>query len=162
MTITLLQQLQSTLQAELKSASQLLNLLNDERSALTETNADIMNDMTAKKQPLIISLEQLGRQRENILQAAGFSSGKEGLEAFIENQPEQYSISLNSLVNLLKETAQACKDNNQINGGIVNVNRQHLQKAMNILRGRNDDPSSYGPGGEYTDQVVRQPLLGRV
>ena len=160
--MTLLQQLQSVLQAELESASQLLKLLNNERGALTESNADIMNEMMAQKQPLIVNLEQLGRQREAVLQAAGFSSGKEGLEAFIENQSEQDSVMLNSLLSSLKETAQACKDNNQINGGIVNVNRQYLQKAMNILRGRDDSPSSYGPGGEYTNQVVRQPLLGRV
>jgi len=162
MAMTSLQQLHSILQAELNAASQLLNLLKGERDALTESNADVMNDMSAKKQPLLVSLEQLGRQREAILQAAGFSSGKEGLEAFIENQTERDAHILNNVLNPLREAAQACRDNNQINGGIVNVNRQYLQKAMSILRGRDVNPSSYGPGGEYTSQVVRQPLLGRV
>ena len=101
-------------------------------------------------------------QREAVLQAAGFSSGKDGLEAFIENQTERDAYILNNVLNPLREAAQACRDNNQINGGIVNVNRQYLQKAMSILRGRDVNPSSYGPGGEYTSQVVRQPLLGRV
>jgi len=162
MAMTSTQQLQSILQAELEAASQLLSLLKGERDALTESNADVMNDMSAKKQPLLVSLEQLGRQREAVLQAAGFSSGKDGLEAFVENQTERDAVILNTVLNSLREAAQACRDNNQINGGIVNVNRQYLQKAMSILRGRDVNPSSYGPGGEYTSQVVRQPLLGRV
>ena len=162
MAMTSTQQLQSILQAELDAASQLLGLLKGERDALTESNADVMNEMSAKKQPLLVLLEQLGRQREAVLQAAGFSSGKDGLEAFIENQTERDALVLNTVLNSLREAAQACRDNNQINGGIVNVNRQYLQKAMSILRGRDVNPSSYGPGGEYTSQVVRQPLLGRV
>ena len=62
----------------------------------------------------------------------------------------------------LKVLARACQDHNQINGGIVNVNRQYLHRAMSILRGRDMEVASYGPGGEYTSQVVRQPLIGRV
>mgnify|MGYP000308832559 CR=1 FL=1 len=162
MTMTSFQQLHSILLAEQETASQLLVLLTGERDALTESNADVMNQMSAKKQPLIVSLEQLGRQREAVLQTAGFSSGKEGLEAFIENQTEQDSHSLNIILKSLRLAAKACHDNNQINGSIVNVNRQYLQKAMSILRGRDVNPNSYGPGGEYTSQVVRQPLLGRV
>ena len=69
---------------------------------------------------------------------------------------------LNSIVDTLKVIAKACREHNQVNGGIVNVNRQYLQQAMNILRGRDMTPSAYGPGGEYTSQIVRQPLLGRV
>ncbi|NOQ93845.1 MAG: flagellar protein FlgN [Methylophaga sp.] len=162
MAMTSLQQIQSILQAELDTASQLLVLLKGERNALTESNADVMNEMSAKKQPLLVKLEQLGRQRESVLQTAGFSSGKEGLEAFVENQTAQDAHRLNRVLDSLREAAQGCRENNQINGGIVNVNRQYLQKAMSILRGRDVNPSSYGPGGEYTSQVVRQPLLGRV
>ena len=162
MAMTSLQQLKSILQAEHDTASQLLAILKGERDSLTASNADVMNDMAIKKQPLVVNLEQLGRQREAVLQASGFSTGKDGLEAFVENQTERDSQGLNSLLNSLRLVAKACRENNQINGGIVNVNRQYLQKAMSILRGRDVTPSSYGPGGEYTSQVVRQPLLGRV
>lgn len=162
MTMTSLQKLHSILQAEQTTASQLLAMLKYERSALTKSDVDAMTDLTAKKQPLVVTLEQLGRQRETLLQAEGFSAGKDGLAAFIANQTEQHSRILNSMVDGLKITAKACREHNQVNGGIVNVNRQYLQQAMNILRGREMTPSAYGPGGEYTNQVVRQPLLGRV
>lgn len=162
MTTTSLHQLHNILQAEQTAADQLLAMLKYERGALTKSDVDTMVDLTAKKQPLVVHLEQLGRQREALLQKEGFSEGKEGLAAFIANQTEQHSRLLGNMVSALKITAKACREHNQVNGGIVNVNRQYLQQAMNILRGRDMTPSAYGPGGEYTNQVVRQPLLGRV
>jgi len=156
------QQLYSVLQAEHRTAEQLLEILTAERDALIRSEPEKMVKMTASKQPLIVQLEQLSRQRESLLQAEGFSSGQEGLEAFIANQRDKEANALNSLMAKLKILARACQDHNQINGGIVNVNRQYLHRAMSILRGRDMEVTSYGPGGEYTNQIVRQPLIGRV
>jgi flagella synthesis protein FlgN len=162
MAMTSLQQLRSVLLGERDTASALLKLLKSERDALTRSDTEVMNAMSAQKQPLLVKLEQLGRQREAILHAEGFSSDKEGMEAFIENQTAADAAELNAILKSLRLAAHGCRENNQINGGIVNVNRQYLQKAMSILRGRDANATAYGPGGEYTNQVVRQPLLGRV
>jgi flagella synthesis protein FlgN len=162
MSMTSFHQLRSVLQAEQETASALLVLLKTEREFLTRSNAEVMTKAAAQKQPLLVKLEQLGRQRETVLRSEGFSSDKSGLEAFVENQPEAESKELNRILTSLKVTAKDCKEHNQVNGSIVNVNRQYLQKAMSILRGRDVNSTSYGPGGEYTNQVVRQPLLGRV
>ena len=162
MAMTSLQQLSSILKAEKEASTHLLALLNNERDALTHSDVERMEDMSAKKQPFVIRLEQLSRQREELLNAEGFPAGKSGLDAFIENQSSSGAAALNRLVADLRATAQACKEYNQVNGGIVNVNRQYLQKALSILRGRDMTTSSYGPGGEYSSQVVQQPLIGRV
>lgn len=162
MAITSLQQLHNILQTEQTTVSQLLELLIAERQLLIASDTDAMETMSAKKQPLVIALEKLGRQREAVLQSEGFSADKEGLEAFIANQTDKDSQALNDILQDLRKMAHACRDSNQINGGIVNVNRQYIQRAMDIMRGRDLDASSYGPGGEYSSQVVRQPLLGRV
>jgi len=156
------QQIRSVLLAERDVASQLSTILRAERQALTSSDTDMIREMTAKKQPLIVKLDQLGRQRDAVLQAEGFSSGKGSIDAFIDNQTAENAAELNVILKSLKIAAQSCRDDNQVNGSIVNVNRQYFQQAMNILRGKDMNPSSYGPGGEYTSQVVRQPLLGRV
>jgi len=156
------QQLYSVLQAEHRTAQQLLTILTKERAALVNSDPEVMATLTANKQPLVVQLEQLSRQRETILQTEGFSAGKDGLEAFIANQEPGQVSQLNELMGALKSIAFACQEHNQINGGIVNVNRQYLHKAMSILRGRDMEVTSYGPGGEYTNQIVRQPLIGRV
>jgi flagella synthesis protein FlgN len=162
MTMTSTQQISSILKAEESAAAQLLALLESERDSLTSSDAEIMEKMSAKKQPLVVQLEQLSRQREALLKAAGFPAGKDGLDAFIANQSKAEASVLKILVTKLRTTAYACREHNHINGSIVNVNRQYLQKAMSILRGRDMTASSYGPGGEYSSQVVQQPLIGRV
>ena len=156
------QQLVTVMQAEHRTAQQLLTILTEERDALIHSNAEQMAQNTADKQPLIVELEQLSRQREAILQTAGFPAGKAGLAAFIANQPAQQALQLTQLTAALKAVAKACQEHNQINGGIVNVNRQYLYRAITILRGKETEVSAYGPGGEYTSQIVRQPLIGRV
>ncbi|MDX1573398.1 MAG: flagellar protein FlgN [Methylophaga sp.] len=162
MSMTPAQQLRSTLQAELQLAQQLANIMETERSALTQANGAELDQCIRAKQPLIKQLEQLGRQRDLILKTAGFPSGKQGIQAFIVNQTDAEGMALNKLLHQLKLQAARCREHNQINGGIVNVNRQYLQRALSILRGRDPEVSAYGPGGEYTSAVVRQPLIGRV
>lgn len=162
MSMTPAQQLRSTLQAELQLAQQLASILETERSALTQANSAELDQCVRAKQPLIKQLEQLGRQRDLILKTAGFPAGKQGIHAFIANQNDTDATALNKLLTLLKLQAARCREHNQINGGIVNVNRQYLQRALSILRGRDPEVSAYGPGGEYTSAVVRQPLIGRV
>jgi flagella synthesis protein FlgN len=150
------------LKTEQQLSAQLLEILLAEREVLVKSEGEMIMAMAKKKQPLTAQLEQLGRQRDSILQSEGFSANKEGLYAFVENQEPNQQMLLNQELKLLKTTALACRDNNQVNGGIVNVNRQYLHRAMSVLRGRDMNISSYGPGGEYSSQVVRQPLLGRV
>ncbi|MCX4190591.1 flagella synthesis protein FlgN [Methylophaga sp. OBS3] len=162
MSMTLPQQLYSTLMGELQLAQQLGVILDTERKALTQADGEALDKCVRAKQPLIKQLEQLGRQRDLILKTAGFPTGKQGMEAFIANQPDAEAAAINKILGQLKVQATQCRDNNQINGGIVNVNRQYLQRALSIMRGRDPELSAYGPGGEYTSAVVRQPLIGRV
>ena len=160
--MTAFQQLLTVLRAEQHSAQQLLTILTKERNSLIGSDSDKIVQMATNKQAVLSELEQLARQRETILQTESFSTGKDGLEAFIANQSPNNAQQLNEVVDGLRATATHCRDNNQINGGIVNVNRQYLHKALSLLRGRDTEVTAYGPGGEYTNQVVRQPLIGRV
>ncbi len=156
------QQLFTVLQTEYKTSADLLESLKLERQALIDSDIDKINEMSEKKKPLVIQLEFLGKQRDAILKSVGFNTDKAGLAAFISNQPEKQSAMLSQVLGQLRHIAEACRQQNQLNGGIVNVNRQYVQRAMSIFRGKDVDATAYGPGGEYTSQVVRQPLLGRV
>lgn len=162
MSMSALQQLSSILLSELNQSKQLQTLLSKEREALKVTDIDAIQLITQQKQPLLIQLEQLGRQRDYLLKTAGFSAGKAGLDAFIANHAEAEVSKLTQVLTELREVARSCRESNQVNGGILNVNRQYLGRALSILRGRDPEIGAYGPGGEYTSQVVRQPLIGRV
>ena len=160
--MTACQQLCRLFKAEYEIATQLLKVLTGERSVLMAIDADKVQQAVVAKQPLIIQLEQLSKQRERLLTASGFPAGKAGLTAFIDNQTAEDKQALMQWVKRTKAVARQCQESNQINGGIVNVNRQYLYRAMGVLRGKDTVVAAYGPGGEYTHQVVRQPLIGRV
>jgi flagella synthesis protein FlgN len=157
-----MQQLSTILQSEISNSTALASLLKQERDALKISDVDKVSEITKLKQPYLLKLEQLARQREQLLSAVGFPAGKSGLEAFIANQEEADATRMSMQVSRLREVAKTCREFNQINGGIINVNRQYLVRALSILRGRDPETGAYGPGGEYTSQVVRQPLIGRV
>ena len=162
MSMNAMQQLSTILQSEISSSTAIAMLLKQEREALKASDVDKVSEITKQKQPFLLKLEQLARQREQLLTAVGFPSGKSGLEAFIANQEETDASRMTAHVVRLREVAKTCREFNQINGGIINVNRQYLTRALSILRGRDPETGAYGPGGEYTSQIVRQPLIGRV
>ncbi|EGL53631.1 MAG: flagellar protein FlgN [Pseudomonadota bacterium] len=162
MSMNAMQQLSTILQSEISNSTALASLLKQERDALKISDVDKVSEITKLKQPYLLKLEQLARQREQLLSAVGFPAGKSGLEAFIANQEEADATRMSMQVSRLREVAKTCREFNQINGGIINVNRQYLVRALSILRGRDPETGAYGPGGEYTSQVVRQPLIGRV
>jgi flagella synthesis protein FlgN len=162
MSMNAIQQLSTILQSEISNSTALASLLKQERDALKISDVDKVSEITKLKQPYLLKLEQLARQREQLLSAVGFPAGKSGLEAFIANQEEADATRMSMQVSRLREVAKTCREFNQINGGIINVNRQYLVRALSILRGRDPETGAYGPGGEYTSQVVRQPLIGRV
>ncbi len=156
------QQLRSVLQSELNIATMLAELLDSESKALAVSDIESITEINNKKQPLIVKLEQHGRQRDALLNSTGFPTGKAGLDAFVDNQSAEDALALTQLLTALKTVAKTCQQRNQVNGGIVSINRQYLQRAISVLRGRDPESSAYGPGGEYTSAIVRQPLIGRV
>ena len=83
MSMNAMQQLSSILQSELNLSSQLSQLLQQEREALKNADLNQLQLLTQQKQPHVVQLEQLGRQREQLLKAAGFPGGKAGLSLFV-------------------------------------------------------------------------------
>ena len=109
------QQLHSVLQSELNIAKQLAELLVAERQALALSDIVTITDINNKKQPLIMKLEQFSRQRDAVLISTGFPTGKQGLEAFIDNQTEDDALALTLLIKNLKAVAKVCQQKNQVN-----------------------------------------------
>ena len=63
MSMNALQQLSSMLQSELNHSVQLAQLLKQEREALKAADLAQISVLTQQKQPHVVQLEQLGRQR---------------------------------------------------------------------------------------------------
>jgi flagella synthesis protein FlgN len=109
MSMNAMQQLSTILQSEISNSTALASLLKQERDALKISDVDKVSEITKLKQPYLLKLEQLARQREQLLSAVGFPAGKSGLEAFIANQEEADATRMSMQVSRLREVAKTCR-----------------------------------------------------
>ena len=74
-------QLLQLINDDLAPAEQLLGLLQDEHIALKGRDMQVLEKILARKQSLIILLEQHGRRRSEILAGLGLTTNRSGLES---------------------------------------------------------------------------------
>ena len=77
-------QIHELIRQETNLSDRLLELLQSENQALSTNNPEAIQQIASDKQLVIDSLESLGRQREILLQQAGFNNDKNGIESFLE------------------------------------------------------------------------------
>lgn len=121
------------LQQETAAVKALLALLAQEHQALGERNASTLATTVHEKEQQLSQLDQLAQQRSQILQQAGVTADKAGFETFLESDASgQLSKFWSGLEGLLRE----CQQQNQINGTLLEANKNVVQQALSILTGR--------------------------
>lgn len=121
------------LQQETAAIKALLVLLAQERQALGERDASVLATTVHEKEQQLGLLDQLAQQRSQLLQQAGLTADKTGFEAFLESDGSgQLANFWTGLEGLLRE----CQQQNQINGSLLETNKQVVQQALSILTGR--------------------------
>ena len=133
------------IQNEIKAAESLLSTLKKEFEALNKptTPEEITSFATQKEQQLRI-MENASQQRISQIPAA---------------DPQLATEPLKSLWQKLLTLAKNCHHQNQLNGGIINTTKRHVEQATAILHGK--QPSSelrYGSTGETVSENQRRSL----
>jgi len=126
--------LSQMLPAELDCARKLLDTLAAEHAALIRGDADAINSASTLKLQQMKAFQCLLSERDRFLVRLGFSPGKEGTEALLESGPADHPTRENW--EELQKTALRLRDGNDLNGGIVALEQQHVQQALDILTGR--------------------------
>lgn len=140
------QNLLHLLDQEVEQASFLLEALNEEHTALNERQSDRIEAAVKAKQERLANFERCEQQRKRWLQQAGVAEQAGEIRDFLrkqESQPEE----LVALWDRLIATAGQCREQNRVNGALVEIHRRHVQRALDILRGTQETPT-YGPYGE--------------
>ncbi len=132
----------SLLENELEAAESLLSTLKNEFEALNNTIApEEISQLAKQKEQQLITMEEASQKRISIISITDSELSVEPLK---------------SLWKRLLRTAQTCQNQNQINGGIINTTKRHIEQANTILNGR--QPVSelrYDSSGETVSE--RQP-----
>jgi len=148
--------LELVLTREVQCSERLLQCLEAERSALTERDMDGLETSINNKIQYTQSLEQLERERENLVSELGFAADAEGLRLCFNSLPQ--ADNLKRLWQRVLSNIEACRSSNLTNGGILESGRQHVEQALSILRGQSGSPSLYDTRGGHSANLGQREL----
>lgn len=137
---------------------ELLDLLQKESVALHGRDMAPLENILARKQSLIVLLEQQGLRRNNLLTSLGLSADRAGVEAVAAQSPNGELI-LQQL-DVISQLMQACQQLNETNGRIIQVQQHVTNNQIRILQG-GDSPSLYDSRGS-TSPLAKPRALSQV
>lgn len=111
-----------------------------ERKALEAQDPEALDASGGEKHTSLSNLEDLDRERRDLLSRHGFARDDSGMISLLQACGPGHP--LDQLWTQLREIALRCRDANQINGAIVQLRRQQISRALQILRGGTEAASS--------------------
>lgn len=137
-------------------ARQLLELIDQEFTALGERNLAELEAILAKKQPLLALLGQHGTQRSQWLAELQLTPDRAGLEA-AANRSKDGALILERALSLETEL-ERCRSANERNGRLIRANQSALGGMLHILQGKDDTPGLYDNRGGSAKNKPQRPL----
>ncbi|GGU65916.1 flagellar synthesis chaperone protein FlgN [Pseudomonas laurentiana] len=152
--ITLLQLIED----DIAPAQQLLELLQTELIALHGRDMQLLENILARKQSLVVLLDQQGRRRSQALANLGLSPDRSGFET-LASQSSLGKQMMEKLEELAKIMAQ-CQAANEINGRSIQIQQATTDNQIRILMG-GESPSLYDSRGA-TSPLAKPRTLSQV
>ena len=135
------------LRAECEEYRALDSLLEQERVALVEVEAERVASITAEKSGLYGRLQLLARRRDACLSVEGIAAAPGAIDKWAERHPEQAAGTLEQwrqLIDLVRKTRRQSMHNGRIANALV----QHFRSRLNLLGGSEHEAATiYGRDG---------------
>lgn len=136
-------------------AQQLLELLQTESLALHGRDMQLLEDILAQKQALIILLEQHGRKRSEILASLNLPTTRSGLEQLASQSSVGDALLAQS--DVLTDLLAQCQAANANNGQSILVQQAATATQLKILTG-GELPALYNASGSFSKLVKPRQL----
>jgi flagella synthesis protein FlgN len=149
------QMLLQLIEEDLAPAGQLLELLQAEALALHGRDMQLMENILAQKQSLIVLLEQHGRKRSQLLLQLGLEPDRAGLQTLAESS--HLGTQLLNSGDLLIQLLADCQSANALNGQAILRQQMATANQIRILTG-GDTPSLYDSRGATARLAKARPL----
>ncbi len=130
---------------QISAMQRLLNCLEDEYQALQTRDVKGLESITEQKNACLVTAAARTKQLD-----LGSHRNVNG-SAEIRAQREE-----------LDTLTKTCRDLNDANGALIRRQKMRIDSTLNILRGTENQASSYGPSGESTQANPSRTLLGLV
>jgi len=126
-------------------ARSLLELADEEFTALSERDLARLQAILARKQPLLALLAQHGAQRSQYLSAHRLSADAAGLQALAARSAQ--GSELLARAGTLDTLLQDCRNANERNGRLIRANRSAVAGLLDVLQGTQETPNLYDNRG---------------
>ncbi|MDF1831756.1 MAG: flagellar protein FlgN [Porticoccaceae bacterium] len=135
---------------------ELLNVLDEERAALSRENISTLETIIEKKLGIAKALQEMDSLRDNALVKLGFAPGLAGMEALLAAHPQQQ---LNDTWQALCDVNRRCKENNLLAGTMIRKNQLVTDQALQVLRhGSIETEQTYSAKGTTALRPQSAPL----
>lgn len=150
------QRLAELLRQEQNSAQRLHSELERQHEGLASSQPELIEASAHATQQHVQALAALEKQRNALAARLGYSGDNDGMEQLIRWC--DYDGTLAQQWRKLLEMARRCRDSNQVNGAVVDINRRRIRQALGILRGQLSDAELYGRSGQTASDTLSRPL----
>lgn len=137
---------------QIEAGRRLLEQLHLETAALQAGDAARVEQVLAPKQAALEDFAALDGERERLLREAGCGKDPEEVEGWIARGDPQRRPSMTSNWRRLLALAAECRQQNQVNGALIQAGLRHLRQVMDLLSGR--PPGETAP---YAPPQARRP-----
>jgi len=155
------EQIAAILKQQIEAASDLQDLLTQERAALESRDLEAFDKIVAEKQTLVSQLDDLERTRNTLVTQAGYSGEPEKFDDYLtaEDQGSRLTKQSEQLRSILSE----CFQLNRINAGMVELSYHYLNQSLAVLRGtEGPQKDTYGPQGKTIESSDSQRTIAKV
>lgn len=147
------------LEQQIQHVSMLLEYISLERQSMEKRQMDQIPGLLDEKNSIIEQIESVDQAYKSILTQASCSPDRKGVEHFIERFDQAGQFGLRPLWDKLHELIGECRQQNQVNGGVVELNRVRLDQLIGLLRGAVPQSNNgYSQSGKLQSGVDSQPL----
>lgn len=121
-------------------SEQLEQILKQEYDVLNQQDFDQLMDLTRQKQKLLEQLDSLDKQRQQL--SADHESFKACLQALSDGD------SLKKQWNVIRQKLRQCREQNEVNGRLLQKKQQLSAEMLKLLSGNKDiSPATYEADG---------------
>ncbi len=146
--IRTLDRLRQTLASEGEAIAGFVALLKQEQAALSQGQTEGLPALIERKNELAAELGVLANQRNSELSRHGLANDQAGIAAWRAEHPQDEEVP-RLWQDILRQAAEA-KDLNRLNGELIALHLDHINRALEALRGGHQSLALYGPDGQTT------------
>jgi len=140
----------------------LLELLNAESESLAQkTDPAILSGIAADKREVVAHLEQFSAQLGQILATENLSANHEGINHYL-SKAQAVGIDIGDTRSCwanITALSKKCRTLNEQNGASIDLLSRHTKRALEILKGKSQLASTYGPDGSTRSELFSHTLI---